>query len=82
MTLDSADIDRLPDDPAALAQQLYAHFTQGDETVDATTTPWEQVIKVKGTATELLRKKLRTVVSADVDAEGSAPDRDAEERDE
>jgi hypothetical protein len=50
---------------AALAVQTAADFckdvAEGDVTIDTTATPWELVICAKGTATELVRKKLYTV---------------------
>lgn len=39
---------------------------EGDTVVDTTKTPWEIVVKIKGTATELIRKKLYTATGAAV----------------
>jgi len=44
-------------------------FLEGDETIDTAVTPWDQVVKLKGGATEILRKELRTAASADVTAD-------------
>lgn len=45
---------------------LAHEFAEMDETIDTTTTPWDQVGKRKATATEILRKKLKTAASANV----------------
>lgn len=37
------------------------NFLGGDQSIDITTTPWNDVVKIAGTATELTRKKLRDV---------------------
>ena len=42
--------------------------TEGDATVDKSGTPWEWVIKKKGTATELVRKELKDTDGNDVTA--------------
>ena len=52
------------------------NILEGDETIDKTVTPWNQVIKLKSTATELVRKKLRksdgtTGIDEDSDIVGS-----------
>ena len=39
---------------------------QGDESIDTGVTPWNRVVKLKGTSTELIRKKLRDVTGATV----------------
>lgn len=44
---------------------------EGDMTVDTTTTPWQMVIKIKGTSTELIRKDLKTTAAADITSDAS-----------
>lgn len=41
---------------------------EGDVSIDVSTTPWNVVIKVKGTSTELIRKELKDVSGTDLDA--------------
>ncbi|MGD8237837.1 MAG: hypothetical protein PVH68_04755 [Armatimonadota bacterium] len=43
----------------AEAVELVADILEGDVTIDTTTTPWQLVVKEKGTSTELVRKDLK-----------------------
>jgi hypothetical protein len=51
---------------------------EGDRAIDTVPTPWAEVITIRGTATELARKKLRDVTGANITATtvviGSAKD--------
>ena len=56
--------------------KLAADILEGDETIDKTVSPWNQVVKIKSTSTELVRKKLRksdgtTGIDEDSDIVGS-----------
>ncbi len=44
---------------------------EGDITIDQAPTPWQMVIKIKGTSTELIRKDLKTTAAADITADNS-----------
>jgi hypothetical protein len=47
------------------------NVSEGDMTVDTTTTPWQMVIKIKGTSTELIRKDLKTTAGDDITSDAS-----------
>ena len=47
---------------------LVANILEGDFSIDTTTTPWNVVIKIKGTSTELVRKELKDVTGANLTA--------------
>lgn len=42
------------------------NYLDGDDTIDTTTTPWNKVVKVKQTSTELSRKRLRDTTGANI----------------
>jgi hypothetical protein len=42
------------------------NFLDADETIDTGVTPWERVLKIRGTGTELIRQKLRKVDTSSV----------------
>jgi len=42
--------------------------SEGDVSIETTTTPWNLVVKIKGTATELIRKELKDINDADITA--------------
>jgi hypothetical protein len=44
---------------------------EGDETVDTTTTPWQKVVKIKSTDTELIRKDLKDTAGSNVTSTSS-----------
>jgi len=48
-------------DTIKTAVDFLENVTEGDVLIDTTTTPWNLVIKVKGTDTELIRKELKDV---------------------
>jgi hypothetical protein len=41
---------------------------EGDATIDITTTPWQLVIKKKGTSTEVVKKDLKDVNGVNIAA--------------
>ena len=42
------------------------NFLGGDKLIDNTVTPWAEVVRIAGTGTELIRKKLRDVTGANI----------------
>jgi hypothetical protein len=54
------------------------NFLGGDKSIDTAVTPWAEVVKIAGTSTELIRKKLRDTAGANITAStsviGSAKD--------
>ena len=54
------------------------NFLAGDKSIDTAVTPWAEVVKIAGTGTELIRKKLRDVSGTNITATtvviGSAKD--------
>ncbi len=51
---------------------------EGDETIDTAPTPWERVVKIKSTSTELVRKKLRDVNGNNITATSTVIGRSTE----
>ncbi len=49
-----------------VAIDFIKNVLEGDVKIDITTTPWNVVVYVKGTSTELIRKKLKDVSGADL----------------
>ena len=51
---------------AQTAITFIENVLEGDVTIDTTTTPWQMVVKTKGTATELIRKNLKDKDGANI----------------
>lgn len=65
----AADAAQVAAEAAEDATDWLKDFLEGDVSIDTTGTPWELVVKIKGTATELVRKKLYRVDGTPVGAE-------------
>ena len=53
-------------DAVQVSATFIKNVTEGDVTIDTTTTPWQLVVKTKSTDTELIRKDLKDVVAANI----------------
>ena len=56
-------------DPADIT--FLRNVMEGDAKVDTTTTPWDLVVYIKDTSTELIRKKLKDVTGTNITAASS-----------
>lgn len=53
---------------AGARQKFISDCLEGDVSIDTSTTPWQMVVKIKGTSTELIRKDLKDINDANLTA--------------
>jgi hypothetical protein len=63
---ESGDLNIIYDEHLSDGMDFVRAILEGDATIDTTTTPWQLVVKRKGTSTELIRKDLKNVAGADI----------------